>query len=382
MGTYESRFADIFGGDYNAFSFWKGRVALYAILQALGVREGDEVILPGYTCVVVANAIRYARAKPVYADIASGSFNLDPKSVRERITSRTRALILQHTYGIPADVRSLQAIAQEYGVELIEDCAHVLPGAKYQNKFLGSFGKASFFSSQWSKPYTTGLGGIALTRDTMLAGRLKNIHATFQKPRWLQNAQLRIQYALYRKFFEPKLYWYSQKSLHALSRLGIFVGSSNSAELTGEKPSDICWRMGSFQQRVGLSRIDDLKVNLSHRQALSRYYAETLVHHGWGFDGNANCGDTVLLRFPLKVQDKSRVLNESSRAGIELGSWFETPLHPLSLADHHRVDYQLGSCPVAESTANEVINLPLHERVTRTDAEKIAQFVVSHSSPS
>jgi dTDP-4-amino-4,6-dideoxygalactose transaminase len=125
-----------------------------------------------------------------------------------------------------------------------------------------------------------------------------------------------------------------------------------------------------------------LNANLSHRQALSRYYADTLGHHGWGFDGNVNCGDTALLRFPLKVQDKSRVLNESSRAGIELGSWFETPLHPLSLADHHRVDYQLGSCPVAESTANEVINLPLHERVTRTDAETIAQFVVSHSSPS
>jgi perosamine synthetase len=381
MGTYESRFSAIFGPDCNAFSFWKGRVALYAILQSLGVREGDEVILPGYTCVVVANAIRYTGARPIYADIASGSFNLDPESIRGRITSRTRALIVQHTYGIPADVRSLQAIAEEHGVELIEDCAHVLPGSKYQNKLLGSFGKASFFSSQWSKPYTTGLGGMAITRDRGLAGRLKKIQATFQEPRWLQNTQLQIQYALYRRFFKPKLYWYSQKSLHALSRLGIFVGSSNSKELTGEKPSDISWKMGAFQEQAGLAQLKNLDVNLSHRQALSRHYSETLSRRGWGFDGHLNCRETVLLRFPLEVEDKTRVLNDSRGAGIELGSWFETPLHPLPLSDHHLVDYQLGSCPVAESTASRVVNLPLHERVTQSDAERIAHFVLSHASP-
>jgi perosamine synthetase len=380
MKPYESRFSAIFGTDYRAFSFWKGRVALYAILQSLGVREGDDVILPGYTCVVVANAIRYTGAKPVYADIASRGFNLDPGSVRERITPRTRALIVQHTYGIPADVRSLQTIAQEHRLELIEDCAHVLPGSIYHRQLLGSFGKAAFFSSQWSKPYTTGLGGMVLTRDKELAARLKEIQTTFQKPPLLQYAQLQFQYALYRKFFRPKFYWYSQKSLHALSKLGLFVGSSSSTELTGEKPSDFCWQMGAFQQRVGLVQMDNLEMNLSHRQALSRYYSETLHRHGWRFDDHLNCRETIPLRFPLEVENKPRVLKEASGAGIELGSWFETPLHPLPLADHYLVDYELGSCPVAESTANNVVNLPVHERVSRSDANRIARFVLSHTS--
>src|SRR5262245_28640958 len=331
MQTYETRFSEIFGPEYYAFSFWKGRAALYAILRSLELRENDEVILPGYTCVVVASAIRYAGARPVYADIAHGNFNSDPASVRQRVTSNTRALIVQHTYGIPADVRSLQTIAEEHGLELIEDCAHVLPGSRYLGQLLGSFGKASFFSSQWSKPYTTGLGGMVITRDRELAKRLKRIQATFNEPSLLQNAQLKIQYALYRKFFKPKLYWYSQNSLHVLSKLGIFVGSSDPKELTGQKPLDLCWRMGAFQQRVGLAQINSLQVNSSHRQALTRYYSDLFQQCGWPLC----CGNATLLRFPLEVGNKANILKESSRGGFELGSWFETPLHPLPLEDHH-----------------------------------------------
>src|SRR6266513_299168 len=107
MQSYDKRFAEIFGPDAYAFSFWKGRAALYAVLQALKLHQSDEVILPGYTCVVVANAIRHAGAKPVYADIAPGRYNMDPTSVKKRLSANTRALVVQHTYGIPADIRPL-----------------------------------------------------------------------------------------------------------------------------------------------------------------------------------------------------------------------------------------------------------------------------------
>src|ERR1700704_928818 len=103
MQPYENRFANVFGPGYYAFGFWKARVALYAILKALHLKETDEVVLPGYTCVVVPKSVRYAGANPVYADIAPRNFNIDPHSAAERITSRTRVLIAQHTYGIPAE---------------------------------------------------------------------------------------------------------------------------------------------------------------------------------------------------------------------------------------------------------------------------------------
>lgn len=381
MQSYEARFAAIFGADYYAFSFWKGRVGLYAILKAMDLKENDEVILPGYTCVAVPNAVRFAGAVPVYSDIAPGHFNLDPATVRQSITSRTRALIVQHTYGIPADVDELQTIAGKNGLEIIEDCAHVLAGSSYRGKLLGSFGKAAFFSSQWSKPYTTGLGGMVLTRDRRLAERLKQVRATFENPSVLQRAQLQIQYLLYRRFFKPKLYWYAQKSLHRLSALGLFVGSSNSGELIGDKPADIRWKMCDFQQRAGMDGINSLETNSAHRRFLERYYSEIFHRHGWPIYSQLNSADTRLLRYPLEVANKTRLLKESSRAGIEIGSWFETPLHPLPLNDHHLVNYQLGACPVAESTAAHVINLPLHERVTKSDAERIAHFVLNHASP-
>ena len=381
MQPYEARFAAIFGADYYAFCFWKGRVALYSILKALDLEETDQVILPGYTCAVVPNAIRYAGAQPIYADIALGHYNLDPGSVEDRITSNTRALIVQHTYGIPADVASLKRIANKYGLCLIEDCAHVLVGSKYQGKLLGSLGKASFFSFQWSKPYTTGLGGMVVTRDRDLAKRLNEIQASFQDPPLFQQSQLRLQYILYRSFFSPEIYWFSQKSLHVMSRLGLFVGSSNARELQGEKPSDVGWRMSRFQQRAGLAEIDELGQNASHREFVSRHYLESLRQHGWPLERSFDFAGVNLLRFPIQVARKTDLLAASRHAHVEIGSWFESPLHPLPLQKHHLLGYQLGSCPNAETAASNVINLPLHPRVAETEAEKIVRFVLSHASP-
>ena len=107
--AYEQAFSGMFGPDVRSFAFWKGRVALYAILQALGVGAGDEVLIAGFTCVVVPNAVRFLGAQPVYADISIGSYNLDPASAAQAITPRTRAMIVQHTLGIPAPLEELLA---------------------------------------------------------------------------------------------------------------------------------------------------------------------------------------------------------------------------------------------------------------------------------
>jgi perosamine synthetase len=381
MQPYESQFAAVFGTRFYAFSFWKARVALHAVVKALDLEENSEVILPGYTCVVVANAIRYVGTRPVYADIAPSNYNLDPASVEQRITCHTRALVIQHTYGIPADIGSLREIANKYGLCLIEDCAHVLVGSSSQGQLLGSFGKAAFFSFQWAKPYTTGLGGMVVTQDVVLAERLKTIQAMFQEPPLRQRLQLQVQHGLYRRFFNPRRYWLSQNSLRALSRFGLFVGSSNPEDLNGKMPSDIAWRMSEFQQRAGLAQLKMLQENSAHRRFLTKFYSDWLLKHGWPVDHNLNSEGTAVLRYPLRVESKAKVLEESRRAKIEMGSWFETPLHPLPLSAHHIVGYELGSCPVAESTAATVINLPLHERVTEAEAERILHFVHSRASP-
>jgi dTDP-4-amino-4,6-dideoxygalactose transaminase len=317
--------------------------------------------------------------RPIYADIVPGTYNLDPASIEQRITSRTRALIVQHTYGIPADIGALSALAQRYQIGLIEDCAHVLPGFRHQGRPLGAHGRAAFFSFQWSKPYTTGLGGMVITPDHALAERLRGIQGSFAAPPPLETLKLQLQYALYRRLFRPRLYWSSRRLLHLLSAIGVLVGSSNSTELTGKASHDLRWRMAEFQKSIGLTHLLRLEDNETHRRHLAQYYSAALSQEGWPALRELDAERLTLLRYPLLVANKATLLEKARHAGIELGTWFETPLHPLPLNDHHLAAYQIGSCPVAESTANSVVNLPLHDRVTRPEAERIVQFVLAHA---
>jgi dTDP-4-amino-4,6-dideoxygalactose transaminase len=122
-----------------------------------------------------------------------------------------------------------------------------------------------------------------------------------------------------------------------------------------------------------------LGTNETHRRGLSDYYSKVLCRAGWA-SGDVPGGErATLLRYPLRVANKATLLEKARDAGIELGSWFETPLHPLSLSQHHHAFYEMGSCPVAEATAASVVNLPLHDRVSRAEAEKIIRFVFARA---
>lgn len=376
---YEETFAALFGPSYRAFAFWKGRVALYAILRALDLPEGEEVILPGYTCVVVASAVQHAGLRPVYADIRPGKFNLDPKAVAAAVTPRSRVLLIQHTYGLPADLEALLAIADRHGLIVVEDCAHAISGGQRREP-LGSFGHAAFFSSQWSKPYTTGLGGIAITANATLARRLQVLQREFEQPALSRRLQLRLQYTLYSRLFSPALYWGSQRLLHTLSQRGLFVGSSSQAELQGERPYDLQWRMAGFQKRIGRQQLVRLAAMQQHRRKLAQLYLRELQRAGWPVTV-AGEDEHVLLRLPVQVQAKERLLQQAQRQRFELGSWFETPLHPIPLDQHRDLAYTPGCCPVAEHAARTTINLPLHPRVSEAEAGRILEFVLGHAEP-
>ena len=133
---------------------------MYAILRALGVSEGDEVILPGYTCVMDVNPIKYLGARPVYVDIEPATYNLDVRLLEKAITPRTKVIIAQHTYGYPCEMDAILSIAGRHGIPVVEDCCLAL-GSTYKGKLCGTFGLAAYWSFQWNKPFTTGIGGMA-----------------------------------------------------------------------------------------------------------------------------------------------------------------------------------------------------------------------------
>jgi dTDP-4-amino-4,6-dideoxygalactose transaminase len=372
IANYQGAFARALGVPYG-YAFWKGRVALYAILRALEIGLGDEVILPGFTCVVVPNAIRFVGATPVFADITPGTYNLDPDSVEQAITPRTRALIIQHTFGIPADLDPLLEIARRHRLAVIEDCAHAL-GSTYGGQPVGTYGIAAFFSSQWSKPYTTGLGGIAVTSNPEMAERLHTVQSEFTEPPATHAMRLHLQYAVYRRFFSPQLYWLAVGALHRLSQWNLFVGSSGENELVGAMPADTTWQMCPFQAQVGLEQLQTLSQNSAHRRRLVEIYQRGLQAQGWSLAAIPKQAETVFLRYPIRVANKWELLYKAADARVELGSWFESVLHPIRTS-LERFGYQRGRCPVAEQTANEVVNLPLHPRVSIQEAERIVEFI-------
>ena len=143
-----------FHGGREVITFGAGRMALYAILKAMGLRPGDEVILPGYTCIVTPSAIRFAGQRPVYVDVSLQDFNMTPEGVEKAITSRTKAILAQHTFGIPCDMEALLDISAHTGIPIIEDGAHAI-GGRWKGELLGNLGYAGFFSTQATKMLRT-----------------------------------------------------------------------------------------------------------------------------------------------------------------------------------------------------------------------------------
>jgi perosamine synthetase len=375
--AYEQAFSGMLGPDVRTFAFWKGRVALYAILQALGVGAGDEVLIPGFTCFAVPNAVRFLGARPVYADISIGSYNLDFGSAAQAISPRTRALIIQHTLGFPAPLEELLALAKRHNLAVIEDCAHSL-GSAHRGKSLGTFGDAAFFSSQWSKPYTTGLGGVAITRDRDLAIRLARVQQAFAEPSLSARWRLSIQYQFYQRFFTPQLYWLAQGALRGVGRMGLAVSSYSAGELAGSRPHDHEWRMAHPQCLAGLRQLEGVPAGIRHRRMLAARYDAGLRDAGWPIATRDE--ENVLLRYPVMVQNKQELLRGARHTRVELGSWFDTPLHPAPLSQHAVFGYAPGQCPNSEAAARRIVNLPLHQRVTVDEADRVLEFFLKHAA--
>ena len=371
---YQREFARFCGAD-RAFAFWKGRVALYALLRALDVGDGDEVILPGYTCVMNVNPIKYVGAKPVYIDIEPETFNMNASLLQEKITDNTKLIIAQHTYGYPCEMDTIMDIAQSRGIPVIEDCCLAL-GSRYKGKMVGTFGLAGYFSSQWNKAYTTGLGGMLITSDTELAERIESLCADEMcSPSSREVFMLSAQLLVYRLLIYPRTTAWAQRLFRYLTSKGAVVGSSSASEYEPVKAADFFKGVSAAQARSGLKQLKKIDHNIAHRLSMALRYDRLLEDKGFrsrSYDSGVM--RPVMVRYPLRIEEKTKALEQAMRAGIELGSWFECPLHPIEtpLASY---DYEIGMCPEAEKAGREVVNLPLHPRADEETVRKSVDFI-------
>lgn len=170
---FEKDFAAYCGSKY-AMTCANGSVALRLALMAMGVRPGDEVIVPPYTFIATASIVIEANCVPVFVDIEADTYNLDPEKIEAAITPRTKAIIPVHFAGLACNMDRIMAIAKKHGLRVIEDAAHAHGGA-YKGKKLGSIGDAGCFSFQSSKNLNAGEGGLIVTDDEQLYDRMNSL---------------------------------------------------------------------------------------------------------------------------------------------------------------------------------------------------------------
>ncbi|MDI6737846.1 MAG: DegT/DnrJ/EryC1/StrS family aminotransferase, partial [Nanoarchaeota archaeon] len=189
-GRYITQFEDSFSrycGTKYGIGCSNGTVALHLALAAIGIGPGDEVIIPDFTMIATANAVAYCGATPIPVDSEPRTWNMDVRQIKEKITSKTKAIMPVHIYGHPVDMDPLLKLAKEHNLLVIEDAAEA-HGALYKNRKTGSLGDAACFSFYANKLITTGEGGMVVTNNEQIAekARLLRNHA-FGKPRFVHN---------------------------------------------------------------------------------------------------------------------------------------------------------------------------------------------------
>jgi perosamine synthetase len=358
--------------------FWRGRVALYAILRALGVGTGDEVVVPAFTCVAVPNAVIYTGATPVYADIDEATYTADPAAVKSAMSPRTRVVLAQNTFGLSADLDALAEVARPYGAVVVDDCTHGL-GGSYRGRPNGAAAQAAFYSTQWSKPISTGLGGIAVTSDRALAAGLAAQERAAAEPRTRDRVLLGTMLFARERIATPHTLRAGRSVYRVISRAGLVPGSSGGDELEGtDMPAAFVARMSDFQAHLAARRMATLAGRIRRRRAVAQRYSAWLSGHGRTPAIEPEGVEHAFLRYPLRVADREAFVEEATRRGILLGDWFHSPLYPIA-GDLTPWGFRRGEHPVAERVASEIVNLPTDVAPGGRDAAAIEELLEASS---
>ena len=354
--------------------FSRGRVGLYALMKGLSIGSGDEVISQAFTCVAVPESIIAIGAKPVYVDLERGGFNMSLASLESALTPQTKLVIVQHTFGIVAEIAKIAVICEQYGVPLVEDCCHT-HDSTCDGYRVGSFGVGAFYSYEWGKPVVAGIGGSLLLNDEKLSMAVETIYQDFSEPSVLDFGRIMVQKALFDYVYSPTLYWYVKAGFRLGSKVGLLKGNYNPISVN-RLPGDYRERMASQLVRM-LKRDEGAARRFAERsEEIVEYYRDQLQDVKRLILPRQRKGNNdVFVRYPLRVEGKARLLEQARKSQIEVGSWYSSPVHPIQRDKLEQVGYRLGSCPEAERRCLEIVSLPTNLKVKQADLERSCNFL-------
>ncbi len=365
----EKWLADFYGVKH-VITIDSGRSALLLGLQALGLNKGDEVIVQAFTCVVVVNAIKQSGAVPVYVDV-NEMLNIDVDDLRKKISDKTKAVIVQHTFGNPADMEMIVELCNQENVKIIEDCAHSI-GVKYNGKKVGTFGEFAILSFGSDKCVSCVRGGALVTNNDSLFQKAKTIHDALPNTKRGSVAQDLMHYIV---FFKGKLLYslFLGKVILALSKkMGLTGRIICDCEKKGKQTDLYPAKMPNCLARLLLIQLKDFNNFVEHRKKIALLYEKEI-------DNNKVTKPNFLdgaipLRYNLFVDDPESLAMIAKKQGVFLGNWYRGVIAPPDI-DMETTGYRVGMCPAADKFANRSINLPTNININEKDAKRIIDIV-------
>lgn len=354
----------------HAYSIDSGRAALQLALKAGGVKSGDEVIVQAFTCIVVSNAVTALGALPVYVDCKE-DYLIDADKVETVITAKTKAIIIQHTFGAAADVEKLVAVARKYNLLVVEDCAHSL-GGSVNGTLLGKFGDLAIFSFGSDKVISGVRGGMVMANQNRpdLGLAVKDLQSKL--PRFPVAKE--IQHLLHPIFF----YW-GKKTYHlGIGKALLFTAKKlrlmnriiDQTEKQGRASTYFPAQLPGTLAALAYNQIKNLDTWNHTRKEVALFYVKALKSKkSVQRLGNQN----MWLRFPVQVIDPRAFRLAAVAQGVFLGDWYGTPIAPGD-SDFKAAHYKIGSCPVAENLGKGIINLPTDPNLTQADLNRIVSL--------
>ncbi|MFH1833069.1 MAG: DegT/DnrJ/EryC1/StrS family aminotransferase [Candidatus Levyibacteriota bacterium] len=357
----------------NAISFASGRGALLAILKTLGIGLQDEVIIQAFTCVAVCDPIIKTGAKPIFADI-NNSLTMDAEDLEKKITAKTKAIIVQHTFGIPSDLNKILAIAKNHGIAVIEDCAHII-GGKYKDKRLGTFGDASFFSFGRDKAFSSVFGGMAITDNELLGKKIRIFCKQQKNPSYFWVAQ-QLFHPIAFYFILPiyNFFAFGKFLLIFFQKLKLLSLPVSSKEKQGGLSLKFARKLPNAFACLAIFQLKKINEYNQKREAVADYYLKNIKNKEFIFPYQKSI---PFLRFPILADKRDEIINFFKRKGIYLGKWYSETVGPKGVS-FKSIYYRQGLCPNAELIAKKIINLPTYPVMEPNEEKKIVNLLENY----
>ncbi|OGH86628.1 MAG: hypothetical protein A2301_00340 [Candidatus Magasanikbacteria bacterium RIFOXYB2_FULL_40_13] len=347
-----------------------GRSALLLGLKALKIGNGDEVVVQAYTCVVVINAIKQSGARPVYVDI-DGSLNINTDDLENKITDKTKAVIVQHTFGNPADIDTILGVCSRRKIKLIEDCAHSF-GAMYKGQKVGTFGDLAFFSFGSDKCVSCVRGGALVSGNNEITEEIEKVYRELPNTPWVKVLQNLLHYPI---FFKGKILYpvFLGKIILALAKkMHITERVIYDCEKSGGKVDFYPAKLANALADLLLLQLNDFNLISEHRKKIAEIYEKNIANNKVVKPALSDWA--IPLRYNLLTDAPDVLAVIAKKQGVILGDWYRTAVAPSDI-DVNKTGYEAGACPAAENFANKSINLPTDINISEKDAFRIVNII-------